>query len=373
MGALQGLLCWAKEKGVELNGINPQRMPGRGLGVVAIRRLKAGDVILTVPTEALRSLDTIPKSISRKLPRNISLHGLLAANLTLDNTTKFTFWNAVLPTWADFEASTPFMWPRELQDLLPKPAKDLLMKQQIKFQREWGIAAESFIDMRREEYLYSWFIVNTRTFYYETPKMEKFPHNDKLALLPVADLLNHADSGCQVSFSPESFTITADRAYSAGEEVHICYGGHSNDFLLTEYGFVLAKNRWDEVCLDDVILPDLNMTQKAELEERGFLGKYMLDDETAGCHRTQVVLRLLCCTPRKWRSFVDAADDGEASQGEVDALLVQFLDRFLETIRTTLGDIRTLNIGKDTQRKLLAQRWKQIETMIMQTIKRLKI
>jgi len=278
----------------------------------------------------------------------------------------------VLPTWTDFEASTPFMWPEELQNLLPKPAKDLLMKQQAKFQREWDIVAKTYLSMRREEYLYSWFIVNTRTFYYETPKMEKFPHNDKLALLPVADLLNHADSGCQVSFTPESFTITADRAYSTGEEVHICYGGHSNDFLLTEYGFVLAENRWDEVCLDDVILPALNMTQKAELENRDFLGKYMLDAETAGCHRTQVVLRLLCCTPRQWRNFVDAKDDGASSQGRVDALLKQLLDKFLQKIHTALEDIVKLNVGLDTQREILGERWKQIEIMITLTIKRLK-
>ena len=325
-----------------------------------------------MPTKALRSLDTIPRSISRKLPPDVSLHALLAANLALNKTTKFAPWNAVLPTWADFEATTPFMWPEELQRLLPKPAKDLLQKQQAKCQQEWETIVKAFPDMPRQEYLYAWFIVNTRTFYYVTPKMETFPHNDKLALLPVADLLNHADSGCQVSFSPECFCIVTDRPYRASEEVYISYGGHSNDFLLTEYGFVLTKNRWDEVCIDDVILPLLNMTQKVELEDRGFLGRYMIDVETAGCHRTQVALRLLCCTPGQWLKFVDAEDDGEASQGEVDALLSKLLDTFLQTIRKTLEDIVKLNIGQVTQRELLLERWKQIQSMIIQTTKSLK-
>ncbi|MCJ1421570.1 hypothetical protein MMC32_007934 [Xylographa parallela] len=372
MEVAQNLVRWAKDKGVVLNGIKPQKISGRGLGVVATRKLKAGETILTVPTEALRSLDTIPKSISRELPPDISLHALLAANLALDETTKFASWKSVLPTWADFEATTPFMWSEQLQSLLPKPAKDLLQKQQAKFQQEWDIVAKTYRDMPRQEYLYAWFIVNTRTFYYETPRMETFPHNDKLALLPVADLLNHADSGCQVSFTPESFTIVADRAYRASEEVYISYGGHSNDFLLAEYGFVLAQNRWDEVCLDDVIMPNLNMTQKAELEDIGFLGKYMLDAETAGCHRTQVVLRLLCCTSAEWHRFVDAEDDGESSQGEVDALLLQLLDSFLQTIEKTLEDIEKLNVGQVTQRELLSERWKQIQSMIAETVKRLK-
>jgi hypothetical protein len=275
----------------------------------------------------------------------------------------------VFPTRADFEASMPFMWPEKLQNLLPKRAKDLLKKQQAKFQREWDIVTKVFPDMHREEYLHTWFIVNTRTFYYVTPKMVRLPCEDKLALLPVADLLNHADTGCQVSFSPESFTVSTNRTYPAGEEVYVCYGGHSNDFLLTEYGFVLAKNRWDEVCLDDLILPILNTTQKFELEGRGFLGKYMLDAETAGCHRTQVVLRVLCCTSRQWRNFIDAGNDGDAAQRKVDALLIKLLDSFLRTVGKTLRDIERLNVGQDTQRELLTQRWKQIETTITQTIK----
>jgi hypothetical protein len=40
MGALQLLGIWAKDKGVELNGIKPVAIPGRGIGVVASRRLK---------------------------------------------------------------------------------------------------------------------------------------------------------------------------------------------------------------------------------------------------------------------------------------------------------------------------------------------
>jgi hypothetical protein len=36
----QDLFRWAKDKGVELNGIKPQRIPGRGIGIIATRRLK---------------------------------------------------------------------------------------------------------------------------------------------------------------------------------------------------------------------------------------------------------------------------------------------------------------------------------------------
>ena len=34
------LLRWAKERGIEVNGIEPRQIPGRGVGVVATRALK---------------------------------------------------------------------------------------------------------------------------------------------------------------------------------------------------------------------------------------------------------------------------------------------------------------------------------------------
>jgi hypothetical protein len=292
-------------------------------------------------------------------------------DLMLDKSNDFMHWKAVLPTQADFEATTPCLWPKELQILLPGPAQDNLKKQQDKFQREWKIVAKAFPGIHQSEYLYSWLIVNTRTFSYVTPDMEGFAYEDRLALVPITDLFNHEDSGCEVSFSPKSFIITADRMYQAGDEVHICYGSHSNDFLLTEYGFVLTKNKWDEVCLDDMILPLLDATQRIQLDNRGYLGNYTIDDKMEACHRTQVVLRILCCTPKQWNSFVDGEDNGQTSQGTVDAMLAQLLDRFLVTIRKNLENIEKLKVGHIVQRELISQRWKQIEILVMQAVERL--
>jgi len=216
--------------------------------------------------------------------------------------------------------------------------------------------------------MHAWLLVNTRSFYYTTPRLEKVPNDDRLALLPVADLFNHADVGCDTTFSTESYTFKADRAYRAGEEVHISYGGHSNDFLLTEYGFLLTENRWDAVCLDDVVLPNLNKEQKDILEEIGYLGKYMLDPGATGCFRTQVAMRMLVGTQGQWREFADGEVDDEASQGEVDLLLMQFLDNFIKKIQQTLEDIRNLNVGQASQREILELRWKEIENMIKQSI-----
>lgn len=42
MDPVDGLLQWALAQGVALNGITPQRLPGRGYGLVATRHLEAG-------------------------------------------------------------------------------------------------------------------------------------------------------------------------------------------------------------------------------------------------------------------------------------------------------------------------------------------
>ena len=85
-----------------------------------------------------------------------------------------------------------------------------------------------------------------------------------------------------------------------------------------------------------------------------------------------MALRRLCCTPTQWRSFVNAEDYGESSQAKVDAFLMQSLNKFLKTIGDTLGNIEKLNVGQTPQQELLAERWKQIENLITQTIQRLE-
>jgi hypothetical protein len=40
MGHLQNLIIWAKAQGVVTNGIQPSKIPGRGTGILATRKIK---------------------------------------------------------------------------------------------------------------------------------------------------------------------------------------------------------------------------------------------------------------------------------------------------------------------------------------------
>lgn len=194
----------------------------------------------------------------------------------------------------------------KLQELLPTPAQEALARQTAKLERDWEGVQGAFLSETDADaeaatalhtrYTNAWLLVNSRTFYYTTARSATVhpQHDDHMAMQPVADLFNHAaDGGCRVTYGPEGFCFVADRLYAAGDEVPISYGAHADDMLLVEYGFVLAApgihNRWDEVCLDAAILPRMAAFLRADLEEAGFLGRYMIDADTpGGCYRTQV-------------------------------------------------------------------------------------
>ncbi|ROV93258.1 hypothetical protein VPNG_09556 [Cytospora leucostoma] len=426
------LLAWADSVGVKVNSIRPMRISGRGFGIVATKDIPKDTVILHVPVTALRTKDTVPPTITKSLPKDITIHGLLAADLALNkpsNSTKYAKWQAVVPSREDILQSMPLTWPPNLQALLPTAAKRMLDKQRAKFEKDWAHVSAAFptiqgkVDAKtkdgssskdsssgsssgagvtiqaectRDEYLYAWLLVNTRTFYFVTPRTERLPKEDHMVLQPVADLFNHTDrGGCDVAFDhAEAFTFTTTRAYSRGEEVHISYGRHSDDFLLVEYGFVLeaGRNEWDEVCLDEAVLPALSGTQSGELEDVGFLGNYVLDRDTV-CHRTQVALRILAVSGRyggltmgAWRRFVSGLDDGEGSQVKADSLLVGLLEEYDDdVVGAKVKELKKLNFGDDgdggddddedlneSRRGLLLARWGQIRELVRATVERLR-
>lgn len=63
---------------------------------------------------------------------------------------------------------------------------------------------------------------------------------DTLIQVPVLDMLNHAQDGCVLTFRDDgSLAVKTTRVYTAGEEVHLCYGPDKDiSELLASYGIV---------------------------------------------------------------------------------------------------------------------------------------
>jgi hypothetical protein len=404
---------WSNARGVRLNGIAAHRFRGRGLGIIAERKLnvcrqtfirrpilcyavhcscldaltqlyysflrahadyqQAGDEILSATTSALRTVLTVPKRISKSL-RAISVNGLLAAEFAMDTAELRGPWRAVLPTKVDFEESMPIMWHSSLQELLPPGSLSILENQKKKISSDWAAVSAAFPGLSYDLYVYNWLLVSTRTFYFTSPKIKMKPlsRDDCLALIPLADLFNHADVGCEVTFSPSGYKICADREIEKGEEVYISYGNHSNDFLLVEYGFILAENRWDQISLDEIILPLLSEEQKERLKEEGFLGKYVLDRENT-CYRTLVALKLLCMPVNKWQHLLTNGLEGEEKyQKTADRILLEVLKPYLKNVEEKIKLVGVLDSGLESQRDTLARRWKQVHQLLAAAISRIE-
>ena len=325
---------------------------------------------MTIPPEAVRSLHTVPKEISSKLPRTMSIQGLLAAELLLCPE-GLADWRSVVPKTGQFVESMPFMWQVILQELLPPQAKALLKKQKAMFATDWAMFQDGFGSKQEREYLYCWLLVNSRTFYFETPAMLEYPKQDRVALVTMADMFNHADTGCGVSFWTDGYTITTDRSYSVGEEVCTSYGEHTNDFLLAEYGFVLEENRWDQALLDDVIYPKLSPYQNSELEETGRLSHFQIADKSVTYNSTWVALRVLCCGvegEEQWENYTDGKEDAESTLAKAFDMLPTLLYEYLGFINKRQAGIRALLVGLPPQRELLIRRWEQIKVIVKKAI-----
>ncbi len=328
---------------------------------------------MAVPTPAIRSRHTLPKALIVKVPANMTLHGLLAADLLL-HPPKSTVWNRLVPSLADFESSTPFFWPENLQELLPSEAKNLLRNQQRKFRQDWNHVKEGFPDIAERDYLYSWFLVGTRSFYYEIPQTLIYPWHDRLALLPVADMFNHSSVGCLVAFSTEAYDITADRAYQEGEEVYTSYGAHSNDFLLAEYGFVLPDNPSDQLCLDSLLLAKLQTEHKVALSERGLLGDFMLRADSTPSDRTWIATRGLTGAVPHWDAWIDGDEDAHGSLAQARAMLPGLLAEFRGEIQDHRRRITALRDDvNETKMDTLLRRWDQIDELAQSLGKSLRL
>ena len=291
----------------------------------------------------------------------------------------------------DFEPSPPAIGGRWATIDVPRspglPHPGILHQQKRKLQADWQKVKALLLQTDEETYTYFWLIVNTRSFYYVRPGIKiKPPRDNCMALCPFIDYFNHADQGCIVDFNDEGFFVTSDRAYEPGEEIFTSYGGHSNDFLMMEYGFVLDENKWDSLLLDDLILPHLNTkTIRDRLLDAGYLGfvfkfvpynrpstdfqrNYNLS--TSGiCFRTQVAIHAIFLDQHNFRRFVhgkpvDHNLNNTASVAEFLGSKIIF-KYWYEAQKAIEGYKKYGKHFLNESKEVLVMRWAQIQRLLM--------
>lgn len=187
-------------------------------------------------------------------------------------------------------------------------------------------------------------------------------------MAPFMDYFNHSDKGCDPTADARGYSVTADRNYKAGEEVYVSYGPHTNDFLLVEYGFILANNGCDSLPLDHLILSQLSSEQVSLLKEDGFYGSYTLSPMAPTiCHRTQAVIRLLTLPSRRYSAFVSGTDEGVGDQSKVNDYVAGLLVKYERQIMDILDEVEGLRVDrqvKSGQKDTLLRRWRQVRHIV---------
>lgn len=197
-------------------------------------------------------------------------------------------------------------------------------------------------DQILDHFYWAWMCVNSRCLYLPIGLKT---HADNFTMAPVIDLINHTfDKAmeCKVEYPPEggmqiraprsdpkAFNVKSvthpddgsvqqveewQRGCRAGDELFITYGPHSNEFLLSEYGFTLpimdpkdptmlhlSQNPYADVVVDNIVLSLLSSQSsllQAELKrellhERGYWLDWTIHPTGEPSHRLVCALRLL--------------------------------------------------------------------------------
>ncbi|SCV04040.1 LANO_0G07778g1_1 [Lachancea nothofagi CBS 11611] len=290
-----------------------------------------------------------------------------------------SFWKPffdVFPTFDELN-SIPALWildPRsknqELFDLLPSSSKAHAKRIASQVEDDW-LVIKSFVEIWRTaiaeehrpamEALYQcfshiYFIINSRCLYINVPLKDNV--EDKFTMVPFVDFLNH-DSDSDVYCTPYvnslrrgkyglgTFSIVGgSHEYNqVGEEVLLNYGPHSNDFLLNEYGFTLAENKWNYIDVSpqvECVISD-PCVQKF-LAEKGFWGEYTISKSDVSFRLIVAFAAKVCPDLRKVEKLMFGYLTEASFNPQLQSLLEEFLSSLLKTTQSRIRSIGR-NIG----------------------------
>ncbi|XP_051840852.1 SET domain-containing protein 4 isoform X2 [Antechinus flavipes] len=321
---------WLKERKFEDHNLRPTRFSGTGRGLMAVKSLQPGELIISLPEECLLTTDTVIKSylgdyITKWTPPISPLLALCTFLISENNAGNKSPWKPYLDILPKDYTCLVCLEPRVVR-LLPKPLKIKAQEQKAQVQ-ELFVSSRGFFSSLQSLYtenvehifhyhafLWAWCTINTRTVYMKHAQKKCLSAEpDVYALAPYLDLLNHSP-GVQVNaaFNEKTrcYEIRTTSSYKKYEELFICYGPHDNHRLLLEYGFVAINNPHSAVyvSIDSLVdhLPsmDTQMNKKLSLlKEHGFSDLFWLVS-SSGLPFGEVITRvMLASNPVQFLTF----------------------------------------------------------------------
>lgn len=271
-----------------------------GRGVYCVAPIGRGEEIVCVPHARLLNRETVLAHLkntkgSERLQRLSSFQLVSMFLVSQGPDLEWLPFLQMLPTLEEL-GGAPIVWRllqrpghEDMWRLLPRSARRHTEQVISRFERDEKVVL-SLVTASRTRLLWAWMCVNLRCLYMAMPLATE--PADNFTMVPYADFLNHSDSDhCAIAVTRHGFHVTTTLEYAPGDEVLFSYGPHGNEFLLCEYGFVLARNKWNFVNVSEWILPLLLPAQSAFLKKHGYHGDYTVNTEVL--FRTEVALAVL--------------------------------------------------------------------------------
>ena len=213
------LLKWAKKNGILFSKLRPAVFHDTDRGVMACKKVKSGDCVVSVPHHMLITTRTVEKSclwarVLKKWQSRLSPRQILCAFLIYEKYRgEKSFWFPYIQTLPTTFNTPAYFTEHELK-FVPKSCRQECELQVVtlrenytelsKILEEFGekVDADFPEAFTFEEFRWAWFAVNTRSVYLASVdkrgSVQSFGgvggEQDTCALAPVLDLLNHLDT-----------------------------------------------------------------------------------------------------------------------------------------------------------------------------------
>ncbi|XP_040383465.1 fructose-bisphosphate aldolase-lysine N-methyltransferase, chloroplastic [Oryza brachyantha] len=314
--ALQEFRRWVSSQGADAGGAaSPAAVPEGGLGLVAARDLPRGEAVAEVPKKLWMDADAVAASdLGRavggggELRPWVAVALLLLRELARGADSPWAPYLAILPRQTD---STIFWSEEELLEIQGTQLLNTTMGVKEYVQSEFDSVEAEIISVNKElfpdtvtfdDFLWAFGILRSRVF--------AGLRGDKLALIPLADLVNHSDDIASNESSWEIkgkglfgrdvvFSLRTPVGVKSGEQIYIQYDlDKSNAELALDYGFTEPNSSRDSYTLTlEISESDPFYDDKLDIAELNGMGETAYFDIVLGESLPPQMLpylRLLC-------------------------------------------------------------------------------
>ncbi|KAK5854352.1 hypothetical protein PBY51_015429 [Eleginops maclovinus] len=311
------LIKFLHQRGFTSTLLQPALFTDTGRGLQAVKTIKSGELIISLPESCLLTTSTVLSSylgpyIKSWKPRISPLLALCVFLVCERHRGEASDWFPyieVLPK----TYTCPAYFTDDVMAVLPASVQRRALEQREAvrgvhsshlnlFRSLQPILSQPVEEVLTYEALrWAWCSVNTRSVFMSQPSNDFLFGQDDYALAPFLDLLNHRpDVQVKASFSDVSrcYEIRSVSGTLRYEQAFINYGSHDNQRLMLEYGFVASCNPNSVVYVDtdllcEVLKGDRSLDQKIKfLRENHFINNLTVSGEGPGW-RLMTALRLM--------------------------------------------------------------------------------